>query len=202
MLPKDIADERNAILEIRAGAGGDEAALSPPKCLMFTASTRPSAAGSLTWMFRKTALAASRKPARRSNRTGCLRPLQIRERAKTPVRLLRRSFEAANADAETSRQTPAAGRVEAVETSRLRRRKERLHRHQRPRRISMAFSFIGSFGQQHALALGALMRTNLLGVHAVSTSCAFQGRSRLIQSDFSAVFRRFSRFISHQVRSA
>ena len=27
LLPKDIADERNAILEIRAGAGGDEAAL-------------------------------------------------------------------------------------------------------------------------------------------------------------------------------
>ena len=27
LLPKDAADERNALLEIRAGAGGDEAAL-------------------------------------------------------------------------------------------------------------------------------------------------------------------------------
>ena len=27
LLPKDAADERNAILEIRAGAGGDEAGL-------------------------------------------------------------------------------------------------------------------------------------------------------------------------------
>ena len=27
LLPKDIADERNAILEVRAGTGGDEAAL-------------------------------------------------------------------------------------------------------------------------------------------------------------------------------
>jgi len=32
LLPKDAMDERNVVLEIRAGTGGDEAALSPATC--------------------------------------------------------------------------------------------------------------------------------------------------------------------------
>ena len=47
LLPKDPNDEKNVVLEIRAGAGGDEAALFAAEFFACTASTRSTAAGRL-----------------------------------------------------------------------------------------------------------------------------------------------------------
>ena len=46
LLPKDAADQRNAILEVRAGTGGEEAALFAADCSACTSATPSSGAGS------------------------------------------------------------------------------------------------------------------------------------------------------------
>ena len=47
MLPKDEADERNAILEVRAGTGGEEAALFAAELFrMYSAMPKAMAGGS------------------------------------------------------------------------------------------------------------------------------------------------------------
>ena len=45
LIPKDAMDERNVILEIRAGTGGDEARCLPAICSACTSATPPSRAG-------------------------------------------------------------------------------------------------------------------------------------------------------------
>ena len=45
LIPKDAMDERNVILEIRAGTGGDEAALFAGTCFACMSALPPSRAG-------------------------------------------------------------------------------------------------------------------------------------------------------------
>lgn len=62
LIPKDSADTKNAILEIRAGTGGEEAACLPPICIGCISAMPKGAAGSSNrWMPAKTTLAGSRK---------------------------------------------------------------------------------------------------------------------------------------------
>lgn len=67
LLPKDAADEKSAILEIRAGTGGSEAALLPAICFACMSALRRKRAG--RWRCSRRARAkpaATRKSSRRS----------------------------------------------------------------------------------------------------------------------------------------
>ena len=48
LLPKDPNDEKNVFVEIRAGAGGDEAALLPQICFVCTADLQRETAGKVS----------------------------------------------------------------------------------------------------------------------------------------------------------
>ena len=68
LIPKDAMDERNVILEIRAGTGGDEASLFAGDLFrMYERYAAPSKAGRSRWSRRaKAAWAATRKSSPRS----------------------------------------------------------------------------------------------------------------------------------------
>ena len=54
LLPKDAADEKNAILEVRAGTGGDEAALFAAICFACTSGLPNDTTGNLnSWISTK-----------------------------------------------------------------------------------------------------------------------------------------------------
>lgn len=59
LLPKDPNDDKNVIVEIRAGAGGDEAALLRPRFIVCMCTLRKAGAGRWRpWRWRKSASAA------------------------------------------------------------------------------------------------------------------------------------------------
>ena len=67
LIPKDAMDERNVILEIRAGTGGDRPRCSPATCSACTSAMRRSTSGRSNWSRRaKARSAASRKSSPRS----------------------------------------------------------------------------------------------------------------------------------------
>lgn len=65
LLPRDATEDRDALVEIRAGTGGDEASLFAGTCWACTSAMRTPAAGSSRfWMPARAMWAASRKSPR------------------------------------------------------------------------------------------------------------------------------------------
>ena len=92
LLPKDAADEKNAMLEIRAGTGGDEAALFAADLFRMYQryADRAAAGGSRSCRLSETGSAASRRSIAAITGRGRVRPAEIRSRACTACSACRR----------------------------------------------------------------------------------------------------------------
>ena len=81
LLPKDEADERNAILEVRAGTGGEEAALFAAELFrMYQRYAARMAGASRSWSVARPALGGFKEAIGRDHRPRRVRPAQIRIR--------------------------------------------------------------------------------------------------------------------------